>query len=193
MLRKLWIRLYKRNIVIHLNRLDLQTQEYTRSLIQRFSVLLKLDVWEHVWEHLRWRYDWMDDVILHRFFFGHLVWVRKPVYRRLKDSGYGTGRDTKCSTNVSNEMLLNTAKYQGYSFYHVWVIKGKPVGRDGGVCVDYPPPLHPLKSIASCKLKRTLRFCFIVDANIFINWENWHMIWHNLARICLCNERKKTC
>ena len=130
---------------MHLNRLDLQTQEYTRSLIQRFSVLLKLDVWEHVWEHLRWRYDWMDDVILHRFFFGHLVWVRKPVYRRLKDSGYGTGRDTKCSTNVSNEMLLNTAKYQGYSFYHVWVIKGKPVGRDGGGVCGLPPTPPPIK------------------------------------------------
>ena len=30
-------------------------------------------------------------------------------------------------TNVSNEMSLNAAKYQGYSFYRFWVIKGKPI------------------------------------------------------------------
>ena len=46
MLRKCWIRLYKRYTVIHLNRLELQTQVYTRSLIQHF--LLKLNVWERV-------------------------------------------------------------------------------------------------------------------------------------------------
>ena len=34
--------------------------------------------------------------------------------------------DTKFGTNVSNRMLLNAAKFQGYSFYHFWVIKGKP-------------------------------------------------------------------
>ena len=34
--------------------------------------------------------------------------------------------DTKFATNVSNEMLLNAAKYLGYSFYRFWVIKGKP-------------------------------------------------------------------
>ena len=28
-------------------------------------------------------------------------------------------RDTKFDTNVSNKMLLNAAKYQGYSFYHI--------------------------------------------------------------------------
>ena len=35
-------------------------------------------------------------------------------------------RNTKFDTNVSNEMLLNAAKCQGYSFYRFWVIKGKP-------------------------------------------------------------------
>ena len=41
-LRKCWTRLYKRYIVIHLNRLELQMQAYTRSLTQQFlSVLLK--------------------------------------------------------------------------------------------------------------------------------------------------------
>ena len=35
-------------------------------------------------------------------------------------------RDTKFGTNVSIKKLLNTLKYQGYSFYRFWVIKGKP-------------------------------------------------------------------
>ena len=25
-------------------------------------------------------------------------------------------------------MLLNAVKHQGYSFYHIWIIKGKPTG-----------------------------------------------------------------
>ena len=29
---------------------------------------------------------------------------------------------------VSNRMLLNAAKFQGYSFYRFLVIKGKPTG-----------------------------------------------------------------
>ena len=36
--------------------------------------------------------------------------------------------DTKFGKDVSNEMLLNTAKFQGYSFYRFWVFKGKPTG-----------------------------------------------------------------
>ena len=40
----------------------------------------------------------------------------------------GQVRDTKFDTNVSNEMLLNAAKLQGYSFYRFWVIEGKPTG-----------------------------------------------------------------
>ena len=37
----------------------------------------------------------------------------------------GRVRDTKFRMNVSNEMLLNAAKCQSYSFYCVWFIKGK--------------------------------------------------------------------
>ena len=47
--------------------------------------------------------------------------------------------DTKCGTNVSNRMLLNAAKFQGYNFYRFWVIKGKPTG-GGGVKITTPPP-----------------------------------------------------
>ena len=33
--------------------------------------------------------------------------------------------NTKFGTNFSNRMLLNAAKFQGYSFYRFWVIQGK--------------------------------------------------------------------
>ena len=41
---------------------------------------------------------------------------------------------SKFGANVSNRMLLNAAKFQGYSFYRFWVIKGKPTegGAGGG-------------------------------------------------------------
>ena len=48
------------------------------------------------------------------------VWVLPNIWR------LGRIRDTKFGTDVSNEMLLNAAKYQGYSFYRFWVIKGRP-------------------------------------------------------------------
>ena len=50
------------------------------------------------------------------------VWGLPNIWR------LGQFRDTKFSTKVSNEMLLNTAKCQGYSFYDFWVIKGKLTG-----------------------------------------------------------------
>ena len=49
----------------------------------------------------------------------------------------GRVRDTKFGTSVSNKTLLNTAKY---SFYHFWVIKGKPTGARRGV--KLPAPTH---------------------------------------------------
>ena len=47
-----------------------------------------------------------------------LVWVLPNIWRlgRVKD---------KFGMNASNEILPNAAKYQGYSFYRFWVIKGK--------------------------------------------------------------------
>ena len=50
-------------------------------------------------------------------------------YPRLSFGQYletGVSKDTKFCTDLSNEILLNTAK--GYSFYRFWVIKGKPTG-----------------------------------------------------------------
>ena len=48
------------------------------------------------------------------------VWVLPNVWRL----GGVTG--TKIGTNFFNKMLLNASKFQGYNFYHFWVIKGKP-------------------------------------------------------------------
>ena len=51
------------------------------------------------------------------------VWVLPNIWR------LGWVMDTKFGTSVSNRMLLNAAKCQGYSFYRFWVIKGKPKGK----------------------------------------------------------------
>ena len=51
------------------------------------------------------------------------VWVLPNIWR------LGRVMDTKFGTNVSNKMLLNAVKFQSYSFYRFWVIKGKPTGR----------------------------------------------------------------
>ena len=47
--------------------------------------------------------------------------------------------DTKFGTNVSNKMLLNAAKFQGYSFYRSSVIKGRPTVCVGGGELPLPP------------------------------------------------------
>ena len=60
------------------------------------------------------------------------VWILPNIWR------LGQVRDSKFSINISNEMLLNAAKCQGYSFYHFWVIKGKQTGGEG--CLNYPTP-----------------------------------------------------
>ena len=63
-----------------------------------------------------------------------LVWALSNIWR------LGQVRDTKFSKNVSNIILLNATKYQGYSFHRFWVIKGKPTGREGGgVKLPRPP------------------------------------------------------
>ena len=56
--------------------------------------------------------------------------------------------DTKFGANVSNRILLNAAKFQGYSLYRFWVIKRKPTGGDGGgggeVILPIPRHTHRL-------------------------------------------------
>ena len=58
------------------------------------------------------------------------VWVLANMLRQ------GQVMDAKLNMDFSNEMLLNTAKCQGYSFYRFRVIKGKPSLEEGGVGVE---------------------------------------------------------
>ena len=77
------------------------------------------------------------------------VWVL-PNIQRLEQV-----RDTKFGTNVSNKILLNAAKCQGYSFYRFSVIKGKPTGRAG---VKFPLP--------QIRLKRCFNFCHVTKVSV---------------------------
>ena len=52
-------------------------------------------------------------------------------------------------TNVSNKMILNAAKCQGYSFYRFCVINGKPTGRRRGE-VKLPQPRLELNFTTKC-------------------------------------------
>ena len=53
--------------------------------------------------------------------------------------------DTNFGTIVCNRMLLNAAKFQGYSFYRFRVIKGKPTV--GGGAKITPPAYFQAHSI----------------------------------------------
>ena len=65
------------------------------------------------------------------------VWVLSNIWR------LGRVRDTEFGTILSNKMLANATKWQGYSFYRFWVIKGKSAGcRDGGWNYLSPPASH---------------------------------------------------
>ena len=66
-------------------------------------------------------------------------WVLPNMWR------VGCVRDKKFGKNVSNKMLLNFAKCQGYSFYRFWAIKGKQQEGDEGL--NYPPPRLGLKEV----------------------------------------------
>ena len=50
------------------------------------------------------------------------IWILPNIWR------LGQVRNSKFVTNVFNEILLHAAKYQIYSFYRFWVIKGKLAG-----------------------------------------------------------------
>ena len=67
------------------------------------------------------------------------VWVFPNIWR------VGWVMNTKSGTNVSDRMLLNAAKFHGYSFYRFWVIKGKPTGGGGLKLLPLPQPKLGLK------------------------------------------------
>ena len=76
------------------------------------------------------------------------VWVLPNIWR------LGQVMDTKFGTNVSNKILLNAAKFQGYSF---WVIKGKPTwGRGGKITLPPRPPFPRPRLGLMCKMASIL-------------------------------------
>ena len=72
----------------------------------------------------------------------------------------GEVRDTKFGTDVPNELLLNAAKCQYYSFYRFRIIKGKPRGGGGGKI--NPPTQIRVKNTAP------IRSCMSKINNTFI-------------------------
>ena len=79
----------------------------------------------------------------------------------------GWVRDTKFGTNVF-KMLLNAAKCQGYSFYSLWVIRGKPTC--SFTPSPYPPKSnHPPSQPPRLGLNRNQIFlCMLNDTDIKI-------------------------
>ena len=72
------------------------------------------------------------------------VWVLSNIWR------LGRVRGTKFGANVSNRMLLNATKFQGYSFYRSRVIKRKPTGAGGGGKITPASPRLGLKKCFAC-------------------------------------------
>ena len=74
----------------------------------------------------------------------------------------GRVKDTKFSKSVSNKKLLNAVKYQCYSFYHFWVIKGK---QTGGWWLNYSPPWLGLNQVSETLRPQlfTLRLIFQIS------------------------------
>lgn len=65
------------------------------------------------------------------------VWVFSNTWR------LGRVRAIKLDIDVSNKILMNTAKYQSFSFYRFLVIKGKATGMEG---IKSPTPILELIS-----------------------------------------------
>ena len=83
------------------------------------------------------------------------VWVLPNIWR------LGQVRNIKFDTNVSNKMLLNAAKCQGYSFYCFWVIKGKPTGG-----IKFPQPrlgLRPKAILAYNTMFEGLKLTIVIS------------------------------
>ena len=66
-------------------------------------------------------------------------------------------------------MLLNPAKCQGYSFYHFWVIKGKPTGGKITQSFLYENHCQCYKKLASrsCSVLFTLAYFFLIWTLLF--------------------------
>ena len=85
----------------------------------------------------------------------------------------------------SNEILLNAPKCQGYSFYHFWIIKGKPTG--GGVKLPSTTqirvnPFHTI-DIFLYPLKQSKKFWF---SDVFRRYRKRSVAWNSLMQCQRC-------
>ena len=92
---------------------------------------------------------------------------------------------TKFGANVSNKLLLNAAKFQGYSFYRWWVIKGKPTG----VGVKLPPTHIRVKGYLRYKILNSLKQklwsvpCKRQVKNFFV-WYESYVLFSRYSSFC---------
>ena len=89
-----------------------------------------MSIWSLVLELGYFFYKWLTRNPKTRY---TSIWVLRNILRLEKV------RDTKLSANVSNEMLLNAAKWHSYRFFRFWGINREPAG-GGEVKL---PPLPP--------------------------------------------------
>ena len=109
------------------------------------------------------------------------VWVLPNIWR------LGRVMDTKFATNAANKMLLNAAKFQGYSFYCFWeIIKRKPTG--GGSKITPSPPRLGLRVNKTEKTKDDVSFPHVnfLPVILPITAKNWLFWAIRLVKCWLC-------
>ena len=99
-------------------------------------------------------------------------WVLPNIWR------LGRARDTKFGKNVSNKLLLNATKCQGYSFYRFWVIKGKQRGK------TTPPPTQ-------IRVKKAKFFKIYSSVCKIMIPPGFHLIKKELGLTSLCCPNQK--
>ena len=85
----------------------------------------------------------------------------------------GRVRDTKFGMDVSNEMLLNAAKYQSYSFDYFGVIMGKSIGSK-----VIPPPLRV--NFSELGFKQIILHDVICIYKLYFKSERIHLGHHHI-------------
>ena len=108
-----------------------------------------------------------------------LVWVLSNIWilRQVRCHKFGA--------NVSNKMLLNAVKCQGYRFYCFWVIKGKSTG--GGN--TFPPPRLGLKE---CNLTNvSVHFFFSLQSFLnLLSINKLNTLNSKLSKFCDKDDKK---
>ena len=145
--------------------------------------------WRHnllTWRHCRIFFDVvlfllssLVSAVMDSFFYKGLtrnprirntpVWVFPNIWR------LGRVRDTKLVMVVSNKVLPNAAKCQGYSFYCFWVIKRKPTGWGERKITPSPPPRSSRLGLKMMKndFYFILKALFVLKIFKLLSWIFW--------------------